>query len=57
MNANTVHIHNEIFFSVKENTIMKIGGQIDVENIIFNEITQVQKDQCYSVLICFLLLW
>lgn len=33
---------------------MKIGGQIDVEkeNTIFNEITQDQKDQSYSVLSC-----
>lgn len=32
---------------------MKIGGQIDLENIILSEITKAQKDKCSAVLICF----
>ena len=40
-----VHLHNGVLHSGKNNDILKfVGKWMDVENIIWSEVTQIQKD-------------
>ena len=53
---NVVHLHNGVLHSRKNNNILEFAGKwIDLENIIFSEVTQTQKEKyhMYSLISVF----